>query len=67
MEKVTLTQQDIDGFNPNQLSMVRTSLGLREGELVPGTYDAEDNFFRNLVNTQIIKNPTSSDRDWETY
>ena len=60
MEKVTLTQQDIDGFNPNQLSMVRTSLGLREGELVPGTYDAGDNFFRNLVNTQIIKNPTSS-------
>ena len=28
MEKVTLTQQDIDGFNPNQLSIVkRSSLG----------------------------------------
>ncbi len=61
MEKVTLTQQDIDGFNPNQLSIVKTSLGLgRDGELLPGTYDAGDNFFRNLVNTQIIKNPTSS-------
>ena len=40
MEKVTLTQQDIDGFNPNQLSIVRSSLGVGEGELVPGTYDA---------------------------
>ena len=59
MEKVTLTQQDIDGFNPNQLSIVKSSLGVgREGELVPGTYDADDNFFRNLVETQIIKKPT---------
>ena len=48
MEKVTLTQQDIDGFNPNQLSIVRSSLGVREGELVPGTYDAGDNFLEIL-------------------
>jgi len=60
MEKVTLTQQDIDGFNPNQLSIVRSSLGVREGELVPGTYDAGDNFFRNLVETNLIKKPTRS-------
>ncbi len=60
MEKVTLTQQDIDGFNPNQLSIVKTSLGVdREGELTPGTYDAGDNYFRNLVETQIIKKPSS--------
>ena len=60
MEKVTLNQQDIDAFNPNQLSIVTAVLGLREGELVPGTYDAKNNYNRNLVNTQIIKKPTSS-------
>ena len=58
MEKVTLTEQDIDGFNPNQLSIVRSSLGVGEGELVPGTYNADDNFFRNLVENNLIKKPT---------
>tara|TARA_R110000822_G_scaffold109963_1_gene239941 strand:- start:49 stop:1578 length:1530 start_codon:yes stop_codon:yes gene_type:complete len=56
MENVTLSQKYLNNLNPQQLELIGSQIGY-PGQIVPGTYDAGDNFTKNLVNTGLIPNP----------
>ena len=57
MENVTLSQNYLDSLNPQQIELMRVQLGF-PGQISPGTYDAGDNFKKNLLDTRLIPNPT---------